>query len=305
MPKNRTLQRLRRRLVYWGTRLVQAFLYVLPFDAAVAVGGWFGKLAFVVLRGERRKTLEHLALAFGQEKQKDERREIARRVFINAGRSLAEIMLFRRWNDERLRQRIHFDESEPLLQALRTSRGFVILTAHFGNWELLATYGMRVLGMDAGVIARHLSNPHLDRLANDYRRGIGLKVFMRGERAAGFSRHLRRGGVLAVLGDQDIRNTKGVFVDFFGRPAHTPTGPAELVIHSREPWFLAVLERLDDGCSHRLHCEGPFPLPDGEDRGARVRELTEQYMHRLEQIVRRYPDQWMWMHNRWRKKPKA
>ena len=305
MPKNRTLQRLRRRLVYWGARVAQAILLVLPFDMATAVGGWLGRLAFTLLRSERRRTLKHLALAFGQDKQEHERREIARRVFVNAGRSIAEMMLFPRWNDKRLRQRIRFDEPEPLLRACRSGRGFVFLTAHFGNWELLGAFVVQVLGVDLGVIARRLSNPYLDRLVNDYRRRAGMKVFLRGERAASFSRHLRQGGTLGILGDHDIRGLKGVFVDFFGRPPHTPTGPAELILHSGVPWFTILLERSRDGYSHRVHCEGPFPIPDGENRAAKALQLTEQYMQWLERIVRRHPDQWMWMHDRWRKKPKT
>jgi len=300
--KNRTLQRLRRRLVYWGARLAQALVLLLPFDAAITLGGWLGRLAFAVLRRQRGMTLEHLAIAFGQEKKEAERRDIARQVFINAGRDAAEIMLFPRWSDEQLRQRIRFDNPEPIVQASRSGNGLVILGGHFGNWELLGAYGVRILGMNAGVIARRLSNPHLDHLINGYRRNVGLKVFLRGEPVRGFFRHLTRGGTLAILNDQDVRKIDGIFVDFFGRPAHTPTGPAELILRSGAVWFLAVMKRSDDGRRHELLCQGPLPIPEGEDHAARVRCLTEEYVRRLEDIIRRYPDQWMWMHNRWEKR---
>jgi KDO2-lipid IV(A) lauroyltransferase len=305
LAKNRTLQRLRRRLVYWGARLAQWLALRLPFDAALALGGWLGRLAFAVMWRERRRTLEHLATAFGDEKSEAERREIARSVFENAGRCAAEIMLAPRWTDEQLRERIHFADPEPLMQAFRAGHGVVIMTGHIGNWELLGAYGSRIVGLNAGVIARRLSNPHLDRLINQYRRNVGLKVFLRGEPARGFFRHLTRGGTLAILADQDVRRVDGTFVDFFGRPAHTATGPAELILRSRAAWFFAFLQRSSDGRSHELHCAGPLPVPEGEDHATRVRRMTEEYVRQMEKAIRLYPDQWMWMHNRWRRKPKS
>jgi len=304
--KNLTLQRLRRWIVYWGARGIQAISLILPFDLAVALGAWLGRLAFALHRRARRETIEHLTLAFGPEKTPEEIRDIARRVFINTGCALAEIMLSPRWSDERLRQRIQADEPAALLEASRSGRGVVILGAHFDNWELLGSYGVRILGLNAGVIVRALSNPRMDQMVNEYRRSVGLKVFVRGDPkgARGFYRHLIRGGTLALLGDHDMSGVEGIFVDFFGRPSNTATGPAELILRSKADWFFAVLVRQPDGLSHRLHVEGPLPIPDGDDYAARVRLLTEDYTHRVEAIVRQFPDQWMWMHNRWRKKPK-
>ena len=304
MAKNRTLQRLRRRLVYWGARAAQWLVLRLPFDAAIRLGGRLGRLAFAAMWRERRRTLEHLAMAFGNEKSEAERREIARGVFENAGRCAAEIMLAPHWTDERLRERIRFANPEPLLEAFRSGQGVVIMCGHLGNWELLGAYGSRIVGLNAGVIARRLSNPHLDRLINQYRRNAGLKVFLRGEPARGFFRHLTGGGTLAILADQDVRRIDGTFVEFFGRPAHTATGPAELILRSRANWFFAFLRRSKDGGSHELYCKGPLPVFEGEDHAARVRRVTEEYVRQMEEAIRLQPDLWMWMHNRWRRKPK-
>ena len=305
MPKNRTLQRLRRWAVCLGARLTQTLLKLLPFDVAVAVGGRLGNLAFVVLGSERRKTLKHLIQAFGQERSASEIREIARRLFINAGRAAAEGMLSSRWSEDFLRQRISLKDPEPFVQLQRSGRGIVILTGHFGNWEMMGAYAAKVLGANLGVIARRLSNPYLDRLTNRLRQRIGMKVFLRGEGARSFYRHLMDGGVLAILADQDIRRLDGIFVDFFGRPAHTLTGPAELILRSGSPWFYAVLVRQPDGRSHQLYWEGPLAVPEGDDHGTKVRRLVEDYTYRMEEMIRRHPDQWMWMHNRWRRKPKC
>jgi KDO2-lipid IV(A) lauroyltransferase len=283
--------------------LVRWTILVLPFDFAIALGGGLGWLTFVTLRSERRKTLKHLAAALGQEIEEREREAIARRVFINGGRFMAETTLFPRWTEERLRQRIRMDNTESLLEAVRAGKGLVLFTGHFGNWELMGAYAVRVLGIDLGVIARRLSNPHIDRMTNNNRRRIGIKVFLRGERATQFLGHLRDGGALALLGDQDIRHFKGIFVDFFGMPAHTLTGPAELVIHTGVPWFFAVMVRSKDGLTHRILCEGPFSAPEGKNREEQVRRLTEQYTGMMERAIREYPDQWMWIHNRWKRQP--
>lgn len=301
--KSRTLQRIRRRTVYWGARAAQAFLLVLPFDTAIGFGAWLGRVAFHVLRGERQKTLKQLAIAFGLEKKESELRAIARGAFENAGRCVAELMVFPRWTEARLRQRIQRDEATSLVETARSGKGVILLTAHFGNWELAGACLSRILSADVGVIARRLSNPHLNALINRQRERMGMKVFIRGEGGAKFYRHLTRGGTLAILGDHDMKGIEGIFVDFFGRPAHTATGPAELILRSGRPWFFGVLQRLPDGRSHRMRVQGPLPVPDGEDHDIRVRRLTEDYMRRLEEVVRERPDQWMWMHDRWKKKP--
>jgi len=302
--KNATVQRLRRRFVYGLCRAVQGFLLVISRRPAVRLGAFLGVLCYYLIPRQRRPTLAHLAMAFGDRMSDAQRRAIARRVFANAGRGMAEMVHLPRWTDDWLRATVAFDNPEPIRQALRSGRGAVILTGHFGNWELLGGYAARILQLPAGVMARRLSNPYIDEFVQGYRRRMGLAVFLRGDPPRGFFRHLVGGGVLAILADQDIRRLDGIFIDFLGRPAHTPTGPAELIIRARVPWFLAMLVRQDDGCSHRLLLEGPFEPPDGADYADRVRRLTEDYSRRIEAVIRRHPDQWMWMHNRWRKQPR-
>jgi KDO2-lipid IV(A) lauroyltransferase len=285
-------------------RVTRVLMRRLPYPTAVALGAWFGRMAYRMLRTERRKAIANLTQAFGREKSPGEIHELARAVFANAGRASVEGMFFPYWSKEFLGRWISSVNPEPALALQREGRGFVVMTGHFGNWEMMGAYAVNVLGLNLGVIARRLSNPRLDRMMNEFREQIGLKVFLRGERASNFFRHLKGGGQIAILGDQAIRRIDGIFVDFFGHPAHTASGPAELILRSRSPWFFAVLIRQPDGLSHQLYWEGPLAVPDGQDHESRVRRLVEEYNRRMEEMIRRYPAQWMWMHNRWKRKPR-
>lgn len=301
--KNRRLQRMRRRFVAGCAWLNMTTLNLLPFDFALWLGGRWGRVAFMLLGRERRRTIGHLRTAFGEEKSEQELHELARRVFVHAGRAVAEMAVMRRWTDERLRNRIVLENPEKILDVLRPGKGCVILTAHYGNWELLGLYAVKILGINMGVIARHLSNPYLDDMTTRHREQMGLKVFFRGDRATKIVRHVLKGGALGILADHDVKRLDGIFIDFFGQPAHTLTGPAELIVRTKVPWFFSVLRRNPDGRSYYAVLEGPYEAPEGKDRAEQVRKLLERYTHRLEEVVREHPEQWMWMHNRWQRKP--
>ena len=113
--------------------------------------------------------------------------------------------------------------------------------------------------------------------------------------------HLKSGGMLGVLVDQDVPRLAGEFVEFFGREAYTPTGPAALAVTARSPSVGAFLVRKGD--RHRLVYCGPVELPEGGSKKERVRELTRRYTAEIERVIREYPEQWVWMHRRWRTKP--
>jgi KDO2-lipid IV(A) lauroyltransferase len=180
----------------------------------------------------------------------------------------------------------------------REGRPAVLVSAHCGNWELVhAALNARGLGMP--VVVRRLDEPGLDALVTTLRRRLGTPTIVRG--APGAARELlrvmRRGGVLGLMIDQDTR-VDGVWVPFFGRPAYTPTGPAELARRFAAPAVPTFAERLADG-GHVVRVHAPIELP------ADVTAATALLTARVEDEVRRVPAQWAWIHRRWRRQPPA
>lgn len=271
---------------------------LLPRACAERWGERLGRLAWRLARTERRRTLEHLALAFGEEMDEAARAEIGHRVFGNLGRVAVELLRAGREGPERIAARVEAPEAERVAEAAR-ERGAVCVIAHMGNWELLAAVATRHLPVT--VVARRLYFAPYERLAARLRAHVGLRVVYQDESPRPLLRALRGGGLVGILADQDVRHAGGAFVPFFGRPAYTPTAPAALARASGAPLYLAVAPRVDG--RYRLLLEGPIETKRGGSREEDVLAATADWSARLEKIIRRYPDQWVWMHRRWRTTP--
>jgi Kdo2-lipid IVA lauroyltransferase/acyltransferase len=261
------------------------------------VGRTLGRLAWALGRRDRRRAVEHLAVAF-PELPADERCALARRSFLHLGTHLAETLHLAGIGCAEVERYVSVEGWERV-EALRAAgRPVVILTGHCGNWELLAAL-INCRGLAMEVVGRRLEEPGLQELLVGVRRRFGTETIERGE--AGSARRLlgtvRAGGALGVLIDQDIR-AESVFVPFFGRPAHTPVGPAKLALRLRAAVVPSFIERLPDG-RHRavFHPELELPADPTAATAAMTRAIEEQ--------IRRVPEQWVWMHRRWRRQPEG
>ena len=190
------------------------------------------------------------------------------------------------------------DGMEHLARAQSLGRGVILLTGHFGNFELAAAALARTHPVD--FVVKPLSNPDLERwiAAEREAAGVGQVPIGPGMRAAFVA--LKRERWLALLADQDARR-HGVFVPFFGRLASTPVGPAALALRTGAPIVMGFVRRLEDG-RHHLTIEPPLEIADQESPDAELR-LTALHTARLESWVRRYPAQWFWLHRRWKTSP--
>lgn len=298
MPRDLSFRtRLRRRL---RSLFLEPSLYAmrcgagrLPWRVAQWIGARVGTLAWYVSPRDRERSLEHLALAF-PELGEDERRNIARRSFRHHGKTVFEIL--HAWGREKGYVCRHVQvEGFHRVEKLRDEgRPIVLVTGHCGNWEMMASL-RQSHGFPIAAIARNLDVAQ--GVVEDVRRHFGAETLPRGHRRAvsGMLRILRHGGALTLLIDQDI-DTDGVWVPFFGRLAHTPTAAADLALRLGAAAVPAFSERLDDG-SHRLIFHPPLDLPDD------AREATALMTATIEEQIRRRPEQWVWMHKRWRRRP--
>lgn len=258
-----------------------------------------GSLAFAL--GVRRAVaLDNLARAF-PERDEAGRRSLARAAYASLGRSLAEIALARRLSDAALEEQVRFEHFERYEQAHAQGRGVVVAVAHFGNWELFARAAAR-RGVLLTAITRRLSG-RFNRWLVAARREGGMRELPDKDATRDALALLLRGETLAVVVDQNMLPRRGIFVDFFGAQACTTPAAAVLSLRSGAPLVAAFPVRQPDG-TYLVHIEGPFTAPAGARTSEAVRALTQELTWAVERAVRAHPEQWFWVHRRWKTRPK-
>jgi len=258
-------------------------------------GRALGALAWRLSRRDRRRALEHLTIAFPG-LSPGERSALARACFRHLGEMLGEAFHLRHADATALERLVRLEGWEQVTAARASGRPILILTGHCGNWELLAAL-LNVRGLGMAVVARQLEDEGLQTSLLGLRQRFGTRTIVRGTPGAAreLLKTLRGGGALGMLIDQDTK-VDGVFVDFFGRPAYTPVGAAELAARFDAVVLPTFIERLADG-THLARIEPRLDLPD--DPVAATAAMTR----RIEVQIRRVPEQWVWIHRRWRRRP--
>jgi len=282
-------------------RALSACLQPLSWAAVDRIGRGLGRLAWQLGRRDRQRTLDHLALAL-PELSAAARRTLGRDCFRHQGMNLAECLYLLgadradRADCAEIARRVEVQGWEQIERARQSGRPLVLITGHCGNWELLgAALNCRGLGM--AVVARSLDDARLQRLLAGLRGRFGTATIERGSEGAArqILTLLRRGGVLGMLIDQDTK-VDGVWVPFFGRPAFTPVGAAKIALRQGASVIPTFVERRADG-SHLVTIHPPLALPEDAEGATAV--MTRA----IEEQVRRHPEQWVWMHRRWRRQP--
>lgn len=273
----------------------------LPLRAAQVVGRVVGAVAYGVLGRYRRLTWAHLRLAFGSGLSEKSQRRIARRVFVGLGKTVMEWWVVDRFSPARLRRIVEVHGLCHLDRALAKGRGVIALSAHFGNWELLAIT-LAGHGYRGGVLARPLRYPEYEQALWGMRARKGVATVARGS-LKDVTRVLRDHQIIGMMTDQDTDSLEGVFVEFFDRPAYTPVGPAALSLATGAPIVPCFLVRM--GGRFRLTLEEPITIERTGDRARDLVEITQAWSRVVETYLRRYPDQWVWMHERWKTSPQS
>jgi KDO2-lipid IV(A) lauroyltransferase len=296
-------RRLRGGVVGLALPAFAAVLRPLPWTVVLAAGRAVGDLAFAVQPRRRRRAAEGLARALSRRPDSAEVRAMVRGVFRGLGMNLAEIC----WvagDPSRADRLVAFEGLDHLEAARSRGRGVVLITGHLGSWELAAAALVR-RGVPLAVIARQAADQQVNEFLVGLRSRFGVRTILRGSAGAArqILRALRDGGALAALIDQDME-AEGIFVDFFGRPAFTPTGPVSLALRAGSPMVFVATWRLPDG-THRLRIDPPIEPDPAGDREAAVRRHTAAFTGWLEGRIREHPEQWVWIHRRWRRRPPA
>jgi KDO2-lipid IV(A) lauroyltransferase len=287
---------LRHRLEYFAYLPIRTALTSMPVAVAQRFGAVLGDLVFRLDRRRRRLAYDNLTRAF-PEKSAAERGRIARASYRHLGASLFNTFAGLRLSREELCERIEIDGFEHLLDAEAAGRGVILLSAHLGAWEV-AAWALAFSGRPVHVIGRPADNPHLDREMRRIRERWGNRMITKRGAARSSVRVLHQGGYLALLVDQHAGTKSALRLPFFGRPAWTSTLPARISVRTGAP-VVPGYGCLEPRGRYRMIIREPIVPPSEPDEHT-IAELTQRYVEAGEAEIRRRPDEWMWMHRRWR-----
>ena len=276
---------------------------LLPRPLARAKGIALGLLVYLLHVRLRHVGMRNLKLAFPQMPRR-ERRRILRGVFISLGRQLAEVCLFPRYTRENVSKVVIYDGFENFERAYARGKGVLFLTAHLGAWELSA-FAHSLQGHPLWIVMRSLDNERVDHLLKSYRTMHGNRTVDKDDFVRGLLAAMKAGEVVGILMDTNMTPPQGVFVDFFGIPAYTASGLARIALRTEAavvPGFTIWDPTLR---KYRLRFDPAVELIRTGDSEKDVVANTANFTTIIEDYVRRYPDQWLWVHRRWKTRPEG
>ena len=294
---------LRERLENLALRLMAGTVGVLPRNAARAVGAGIGAVAWTLLGRLRGVGLRNLELAF-PEKSEAERTAILRGVYRSLGWQIGEFCKMSGYTAEQASKFIRYDGLEHYLAAREKGRGVLVLTGHMGAWELSSFYHS-LMGYPMSLVIRRLDNPLVDTFVNRIRCLHGNRVIHKDDFARGLLTSMHRGETVGILMDTNMTPPQGVFVPYFGMEACTASGMARVALHSGAavlPGFL-VWEAAEQ--RYVLHFGEELALIRTGDTARDIVANTALFTATIEAYVRRYPEQWLWVHRRWKTRPEG
>ena len=293
--------KLRRYVLYYLARCLAFLVYIIPLSVALALADFIGLLAFLTARKYADITLENLRSVFGGEKTDKEIHRIACQVFKNIARNAVELVRFPKISKENIDDFIKVEGSEILDREFSKGNGIIIITGHIGNWEMLAAT-LRIKGYPGVVVGKRIYFHKYDEYLNSLRRHHDVNIVYRDDSPRKILKVLKSNGIVGIVADQDVDSVEGVFVDFFGYSAYTPSGPAAIARVSGAAMIPTFIVRKNG--HHELIFEKPIELVDTGEREKDLVENTQKWSSVVESYIRQYPEQWVWMHRRWKTQPK-
>ena len=274
-------------------------LCLMPHSWIMGLGRSMGVLYYKFIKKQRHRALEQMKLSLGVSEEEAERLVLA--SFRNMGMNFLEILYMPHLNKENFRNYIEFENLDRMKEALSEKHGVVVLTAHVGNWEWLSA-GLSLSGLPVTAIAKPQPNEQYTRVINDLRATTGSEIFSRGtSELITAARALKKGKILGFLADQD-GGPGGAFIEFLGRTASTPMGPAVFSRKFNSPVLPAFILRQPDG-KHRIIIGEIMRYEEHGDQDQDLFDFTVRMTRIVEDIIRRNPTQWLWFQKRWNTPP--
>ena len=289
----------RRYYIYYLALVAGFFVAIIPLRVATFFATLAGRLAFVVAKRERETALKNLRMAF-PEKSEEWREQIARNVFINLCKNGIEFLNTYKLNKRNIGLWVDEEGFENVDNSIKKGKGTLLVTCHLGNWELIP-FCFAFRGYASTIIVRKLYFHKYDNIIHKVRRSRGIKVMYRDESPRRILKVLKNNESIGMLADQDMDSLEGVFVDFFGHPAYTIVAPIAIALATGAQLLPCFMFR--ENGKHKYVIEEPMEIEKFKDKKETYRVNMQKWSKRLEDYIRRYPDQWVWIHKRWKTKP--
>jgi Kdo2-lipid IVA lauroyltransferase/acyltransferase len=288
-------------LEYAAVWLIVKGLGLLPRPVARSFAVSLTRFLYVLLPRLRKTAKINLRIAF-PEWSEAQRKSIIRQMLRNLGWMAAEFAHFPKYTMQNIEKIVVLDGHENFLEGQRHGKGVLYLTGHIGAWEL-SSFAHALYGFPLHYMARPIENRRIDALVNGYRCSSGNQPIFKNESARVALKVLKDGGTIGILADQNTMPSEAVFVDFFKKAASTTTGIARLALHTGAAVVPGYAVWDDHLGKYRLRFEPPVDLVRTGDAERDILENTQKFTKVLEDIIRKYPDQWVWVHGRWNTRP--
>jgi KDO2-lipid IV(A) lauroyltransferase len=279
--------------------LFMGLVRLMPYSWALRLGSGLGWLVFRAWAKRRQITIHNLAKAF-PDKDPAEIKAIALKVYRNIGKTLIEFIATGEWSNDRLLTQVSFEGREHLDAALAKGKGVVLLSAHFGNWELLGI-ALSAVGYKVNVLARPLDNPLLDQIVNGIRSKFGTWIIANKNSIKDVIKVLRKNEMIGILMDQNLYEN-AAFVDFFNEAAAT-TPIIPLLAQKTSVAIIPIRMLRSTNNTFKIIIDPEMEFKDLPDRQEYVRINTRLCNEKIEQWIKLDPEQWFWVHNRWKTRP--
>jgi Kdo2-lipid IVA lauroyltransferase/acyltransferase len=294
---------MRERLEFVAVWCLVKLLGLPPRSIARAFGAGVGRLALLLTPRLRRAGHRNLQLAFPQASAA-EREQILRKLYRNLGWLLAEFCQMPHYTPQQTARFIRYEGLENYLKARDQGKGVLILTGHLGAWELSSFYHS-LMGYPMSIVIRRLDNPLVDRLVNHIRCLHGNHVLHKDDFARGLLASMRRGETVGILMDTNMTPPQGAFVEFFGHLACTGSGMARVALKTGAPVVPGFLLWDESTRQYVLRFGEPLQLASTGDAEADAVAYTALFPRVIEDYIRQFPDQWLWVHRRWKTQPQG
>ena len=302
MPRRKTRRPWIDYLVYLAVRLVVALAQMLTIAQSYALARFLAWVTYKVDARHRMVGIENLRLAYGDRYDDPQRDRIVRSVYLHFCMMIMELLhIPRKIHVTNWRQYARLVGHPPILDRFMTGGPMILLTGHYGNWEL-AGYLFGLFGYPTYSVARTLDNPYLDRFLRAFRERTGQKLIPKSGGYDQILEVLQSGQALSMLADQDA-GQRGMFVEFFGRPASTHKAIALLAIEHQAPVVVGVARRIGPGFRYEIRCAEIIQPGEFTGSAEDARLLTQRYTSALEELIRQDPTQYLWLHRRWKHQP--
>lgn len=294
-------------LEYYSVKTILSFLGILPRKLAVFICVRLGDLAYLLLGSLKKVALKNTEIAFPELNEK-ERKKIVRGCFQNLGRQLGELSQFPKATRESLEKFVEISVSDETWERYRevkkTGRGVIFLTPHFGGWEILAFVSFIFLGPQSYLV-RKLDNPRLEEMLAAMRGKFGNIPIDKSTGILNALQLLRSGGNLGILPDLNTQRHEGVFVPFFGKEACTTGGVAALAMRTNAIVALLSAAWNEEKKKYVITLDDSFEFETNGDRKQSIIDFTAKFTKEIENVIRRNPEQWFWIHKRWKTRPEG